>query len=61
MITTRWVLLSAAGAAIIASGIAAMLQLDPVSTIAGAAIGGGVGGWIARRQTAQRSEGERES
>ncbi len=59
-VTIRWILLSAAGAAVIASGIAAMLQLDPISTIAGGAIGGGVGGWIAKKQRDQRIAGEKD-
>ena len=51
----RWVVLAAVAAGPIAADLAAIMQLDPVSTILGAAIGGGVGGWIAKKQTDQRA------
>lgn len=51
----RWVMLAAIAAGLVAAYLASLLQLDPVSTILGGAIGGGVGGWIAKKQTDQRS------
>lgn len=39
----------------IAAYLASLLEMDPVSTIAGGAIGGGLGGWIAKKQTDQRA------
>ncbi|MDP7030098.1 MAG: hypothetical protein QF733_07755 [Phycisphaerales bacterium] len=59
--TLTWIVLAAAGAGLVALYLASLLNLDPLSTIGGAMIGGGVGGWIAKRQAAQRSEQERES
>ncbi|MDP6479740.1 MAG: hypothetical protein QGI75_06820 [Phycisphaerales bacterium] len=54
--TLRWIVLAAAAAGLIAAYLASLLQLDPVSTIIGGAIGGGAGGWIAKKQTDARSD-----
>ena len=35
--------------------LAAVLDMDPASTITGGVIGGGVGGWIAKKQRDQRA------
>ncbi len=55
MATLTWMVLAAAGAGLVALYLVSLLSLDPVSTIGGAMIGGGVGGWIAKRQAAQRA------
>ncbi len=55
MVTLTWIVLAAAGAGLIALYLVSLLSLDPVSTIGGAMIGGGVGGWIARKQAEQRA------
>jgi hypothetical protein len=47
--------LAAVAAGLIAGYFASLFQLDPVSTILGGAVGGGVGGWIAKKQTDQQN------
>ena len=51
----RWVVLAAVAAGLVAAYLASLFELDPVSTILGGAMGGGVGGWIAKKQTDQRN------
>jgi hypothetical protein len=53
--TIRWIAFAAIAAGLIAAWLAAVLDMDPASTIAGGVIGGGVGGWIAKKQRDQRA------
>ena len=61
MNTLMWIICAPIAAGLIAAYLAALLTLDPVSTITGAAIGGGAGGWIAKRQRDQRHAGRNNS
>jgi|TARA_B110000196_G_C21041492_1_gene612698 hypothetical protein len=53
--TVRWVVLAAVAAGFIGAIVARMAGIAPVSTMIGAAIGGGIGGWIAKKQGDQRN------
>ena len=53
--TIRWLAFAAVAAVLIAAWLAAVLDMDPASTITGGVIGGGVGGWIAKKQRDQRA------
>ena len=53
--TVRWVVLAAVAAGFIGAIVARMADIAPVSTVIGAAIGGGIGGWIAKKQADQRN------
>ena len=51
-----WIGVSGLIAGVIGSFIASTFNLDPTSTVIGAAIGGGAGGWIAKQQTDSNAE-----
>jgi hypothetical protein len=56
--TVRWVVLAAVAAGFIGAIVARMAGIAPVSTVIGAAVGGGIGGWIAKKQADQRNSSE---
>lgn len=53
--TIRWIVLAAVAAGFIGAIVAKLADISPVSTMIGAAIGGGIGGWIAKKQADQRN------
>ena len=53
--TIRWIVLAAVTAGFIGAIVARMAGIAPVSTVIGAAVGGGIGGWIAKKQSDQRN------
>jgi len=57
MATLAWITCAAVAAGLIGAYLSELLSLDPASTIIGAVIGGGAGGWIAKRQRDDRHAG----